>query len=332
MRAGWWCLGALLLLLVSSACDLPFGLGLASTRALEDGAAAALDGAASFEVSGSYLESGQRVLVDVQLARPNSERLVVSGGDPASKVEAIVLGNAGYFRGHDFLAQHVGPDPVSQAILAVAGDAWWKGPASTAPQLPNLTYGGAFRSAFLGSAVTRRIDHVSLDGLDAVDLAGPRAEVWLMSGPPYRPLRARLRKGSVVDGLAEADVRYLNFDHDFGIAAPPNVIDFSNMSALPPLYTVVSVDASRCDTSATCVVSAVIKNLGSMQPARAHSTITFVMKENASGKTLGSCQAPVVPDVGFNATTTVQCTISGGGGTPGAETVTATPDNPGRAQ
>jgi hypothetical protein len=331
VRAAWWGCFGVLVVLVSAACDLPFGLGLASTRALEDGAAAALDGAGSFEMSGAYLESGQRFLVDVQLARPDSEHLVVTGSEAASKVEAIVLGKDGYFRGRDFLAQHVGSDPVSQAMLAAAGDAWWKGPAASAPQLPDLTGGDAFQSTFLGSAVTQRGDHVSLDGSDAVYLAGPRAEVWVMSGPPYQPLRVHLRKGVVVDGLADADVRYLNFDHDFGIAVPRNVIDFSNLSSLPPLYTVVSVDVSRCGASGSCVVSAVVKNLGATQPARAHSTITFVMKDNASGKTLGSCMAPVVPDVGFNATTTVQCTISGAGVSPGAETVTATPNNPGRA-
>ena len=326
----WACFGALVVLVSCTACDLPFGLGLVPTRALEDGAASALDRAGSFEVSGSYVEAGQRVLIDVQLARPDSEHLVVGGSDTSSRVEAIVLGKDGYFRGRDFLAQHLGSDQVSRDLLAVAGDAWWKGPAANAPQLPDLTHGTAFRSTFLGSAVTQRTDHRSLEGFDAVDLAGPRAEVWVMSGPPYQPLRVRLRKGAVVDGLAEADVRYLNFDHDFNIAMPANVIDFSNLSSLPPLYTVVLVDVSRCTPSA-CVVSAAIKNLGSTQPARAPSTISFVMKDNASGKTVGSCQVPVVPDVGFNATTTVQCTIAAAGATPGAETVTATPNNPGRA-
>jgi hypothetical protein len=326
----WACFGVLVVLVSCTACDLPFGLGLATTRALEDGAAAALDGAGSFEIGGSYLEAGQRVLVDLQLARPDSEHVVVGGADAPSKVEAIVLGKDGYFRGRDFLAQHLGSDRVSRDLLAVAGDAWWKGPAANAPQLPDLTQGAAFRSTFLGPAVTQRTDHLSLDGFDAVDLAGPRAEVWVMSGPPYQPLRVRLRKGAVVDGLAEADVRYRNFDHDFNIAVPANVIDFSNLSSLPPLYTVVSVDASRCGPSA-CVVSAAIKNLGSTQPARGPSTISFVMKDNASGKTLGTCQMAVVPDVGFNATTTVQCTINAAGVAPGAETVTATPNNPGRA-
>ncbi len=330
MRASAVVCGAVLMLLAGAACDLPFGLGLATTRALEDGAAAALDGAGSFEVSGSYAEAGQRVLVDVQLARPGSEHLMVSGAAESSKVEAIVLGQDGYFRGREFLTQHLGGDPVSQAILAVAGDAWWKGPAANAPQLPDWTQGAGFRSTFLGPAVTQRTDHRSLDGFDAVDLAGPRAEVWVRSGPPHQPLRVRLRKGVVVDGLADADLRYLNFDHDFNIAAPANVIDFSNLSSLPPLYTVLSVDVSRCVPS-SCVVSATLRNLGSTQPARAPSTVTFVMKDNASGKVLGSCQVPVVPDVGFNATTSVQCSISGAGGTPGAETVTATPNNPGRA-
>ena len=324
--------GACVLLVAMScvACDLPFGLGLASTRALEEGAASALDDASSFEISGSYLESGARWTLDLQLARPNAQRLVLSGSEPAQKVEAVVLGKDGYFRGRDFLAAHVGSDPVSQGLLGAVGDAWWKGTAADAPQLPDLTRGNGFRATFLGPAVTQRLDHLSVDGLDAVYLAGPRAELWMMAGPPYQPLRLRLRHGVSVDGLMEADLRYGSFDRDFGIAAPTNVIDFSNLSSLPPLYTVVSVDVSRC--TSPCVVSALVKNLGSTQPARGPSTISFVLKDNASGKALGSCQTSVVPDVGYNATTTVSCTVAGtSGATPGADTVTATPNNPGRA-
>jgi hypothetical protein len=55
------------------------------------------------------------------------------------------------------------------------------------------------------------------------------------------------------------------------------------------------------------------------------------MTTTSSGAVLGSCQVQVVPDVGYNATETVGCTI-GMNGQPGSATiVTARADNPGRA-
>jgi hypothetical protein len=55
------------------------------------------------------------------------------------------------------------------------------------------------------------------------------------------------------------------------------------------------------------------------------------MGDTASRQVLGSCQAPVVPDVPYNATITVSCTIDNVTTQQStAATVTATPDNPGR--
>lgn len=310
-----------------TACELPFSLGLASTKALESGAAGSLSAAKSLEITGSYTDSGERWSIDLQMARPDAEHVVLGGG--SVKLEAIVLGKEGYFRGQQFLSQHMGSDPLSRNLVAAAGSGWWKGSTANAPRLPDLTDGGAFRSTFLGAAVTQRTDYVAVDGVDAVDLAGPRAEVFVAAAEPYQLLRVRLRKGVVVDGIEDGDLRFGGFGHDFGIAAPTDVIDFSNLSTLPPIYTVVSVDTSRCGS--TCVVSAVLKNLGALRPAQAPSTITFTMTDSASKKVVGSCQTAVKPDVGYNATTTVQCTIDGvSGQTVNAATVTATPTNPGR--
>jgi hypothetical protein len=238
-----------------------------------------------------------------------------------------------YFRGNQFLSQHMGSDPLSRNLVRVAGNAWWKGStlgSGLVPRLPDLTDGKSFRSTFLGTAVTQRTDHVSVSGLDAVELSGPRADVFVASNPPYRLLRVQLKKGVVVDGVSDADLRFINFDKDFRIAVPADVIDFSNLSTLPPIYTVVSVDTSGCGSP--CVVSALVKNLGGKREARAPSTITFTMIDAASKRTVGSCQVQVQPDVGYNATTTVSCTISRvSGQSVNAAIVSATPDNPGGA-
>ncbi|MDQ6720581.1 MAG: hypothetical protein M3003_07280, partial [Candidatus Dormibacteraeota bacterium] len=145
---------------------------------------------------------------------------------------------------------------------------------------------------------------------------------------PYRVLRVRLKPGVVIDGIRDADLRFTNYNRDFAISAPRSVIDFSNLTTLPPIYTVVSVDTSAC--ASPCTVSALLKNLGGMIGARAPSVITFTMTDTASRQTVGSCQAQVVPDVAYNATTTVTCTIdTAAAQLPSAASVSAKADNPG---
>ena len=311
-----------------SACDAPFNLGQPSTRALENGAADTLSAARSFELTGSYTESSDRWTIDLQMARPVSQHVHVSKSGVT--LEAIVVGDV-YFRGSKFLSDHMGTDLISRNLVKAAGNGWWKGsPGLAVPQLADLTDGVGLRATFFGTAVSQRIDHVVVDGLDAVNLSGPRADVFVAATPPYHLLKVRLKKGAIVDGLSEADFRYSNFDKDFRIVAPTNVIDFSNLSTLPPIYTVVSVDTSKC--ASACVVSALLKNLGGKLGAQAPSTITFTMTASATKQIVGTCQVEVKPDVGYNATTTVSCTISGAAGSQvSAATVVAAPDNPGRA-
>ncbi|HSP09062.1 MAG TPA: hypothetical protein VLU92_05655 [Candidatus Dormibacteraeota bacterium] len=310
-----------------AACDPTLGLGLPATRALENGAAQGLAGASSFELTGAYTDSSKRWTIDMQVARPLTEHVIVSDG--SQTVEAVVVADDAYFRGQTFLARHMGSDPLSTNLVKVAGNSWWKGSAGYVPRLTDLTDGATFRATFLGSAVTSRTDHVSVAGIEAVDLAGPRADVFIAAAPPFRLLRVRMKKGVTVDQLGDADLRYTNYDRDFHIAAPAEVIDFSDLSTLPPVYTVVSVDASVCGSP--CTVSAVLKNLGGASGAIAPSTITFTMTNPVTQQATGSCKVPVQPDVGYNATTTVACTIGGLTGQPAnAAVVTASADNPGR--
>ena len=309
-----------------SACDLPFGLDLPTTRSLESGATGTLVAADSFELTGSYSEGGNQWSIDLQLRRPGAEHLTVTTADV--KLEAIILGNNAYFRGQQFLSAHMGSDLVSRSFVKAAGNGWWKGSAGRVPELRDLTDGNVFRSTFLGQAITQRTDHVSVDGIDAVQLSGARGDVFINAQAPYRVLRVRLKHGVVVDGIRDADLRFVNYNSDFQISAPADVIDFSNLTTLPPIYTVVSVDTSGCGSP--CHVSALLKNLGGLVHAQAPSTITFTMTDTASRQVLGSCQTQVMPDVTYNATTTVTCSIDHvTAQQSNAASVTATPDNPG---
>ncbi|MEP6751429.1 MAG: hypothetical protein ABI959_01620 [Candidatus Dormiibacterota bacterium] len=315
-------------------CQAPFGLGEPSTRALEAGIVDSLIGAKSLEITGTYNESGRLWSIDLQLVRPGTQHIVVSNAD--LKLEAAIFVDAtgvkvtdAYFRGNQFLSQHMGTDPASRNLVKAAGNAWWKGSAGQLPQLTNFTDGAAFKATFLGPSLSERTDHVTVDGIDAVSLSGLRAEVLVAAGAPHQLLRVQLKKGATVDGVSDAAFQYGNFGKDFKILRPSDVIDFSNLSTLPPIYTVVSVDTSRCNS--TCVVSAVVKNLGGKLGAQAPSTITFTMTDPASKQSVGTCQVEVKPDVGYNATKTVSCTISVVAGQANAAIVTAAPTNPGRA-
>ncbi|HVC78001.1 MAG TPA: hypothetical protein VND96_15925 [Candidatus Micrarchaeaceae archaeon] len=325
--------GAVLVTLLSG-CQAPFGLGEPSTRALEDGVTGSLAAAKSFEIAGSYQAAGQQWSMDVQLVAGTAEHVVVTNS--VLKLEALIFFDLtghpvdGYFRGNQYLSQQMGTDPASRNLVKAAGNGWWKGPASDVPRLFSLTDGPTFRVTFLGTAVTSRTDHISVGGVEAVSLSGPRADVFVAAAAPHQLLRLHLKTGATIDGIADADFNYSNFGADFKIARPTDVIDFSDLSTLPPIYTVLSVDTSGC--TSTCVVSALVKNLGGKFGAQAPSTITFTMSDSATKATIGTCPAQVVPDVGYNATKTVSCTIAAvNGQQANAATVTAVPTNPGRA-
>ena len=318
---------ALAVLFAVAACDPAFGLGLPSERALEDGAANTLTHAKSLEIKGSYTSgAGAQWTVDTQLVRPDVRHTTITGAN--LKVEAIVIGGDGFFRGQAFLAAHMGSDPLSQNLARAAGNAWWKGPAGYVPRMTEFTDGAAFRTTFLGSVNTQRADRQSVDGQPAVQLSGRRADVFISATPPHHLLRVHLKNGAVIDGMSAVDFKYSAFDQDFKIVAPTDVIDFSNLSTLPPIYTVESVDTSRC--TSPCIVQADLRNLGGAMGAIAPSTVTFTMTGSISGTALGSCQTPVIPDVGYNQTITVGCTINASGPAENPAVVTAAATNPGR--
>lgn len=313
------------LVLMLAACELPFSLGKPTTRAVENGIVDALGANVTFAMHGTYVTSVGQWTLSAVFARPDREDVSVTG--PGGQVEAIVIRDTAYFRGQSFLAQHVGNDPQSQELVRAAGNAWWRGSSALAPSMPDLTTGSAFRTTFLGAAVTHRTDGMTMDGLPAIELSGPRADVYVRAEPPYYPIHVRARPGVVIDGLGSPDLDYNSFNRRLEIAAPTDVIDFSNLTTLPPIYTVVSVDTSRC--ASPCVVSATLKNLGGTEGAKAPSTVTFTLTNDNTFA--GKCQAEVTPDVGYNATTTVSCTITYSGQLDTAASVTATADNPGHA-
>ena len=301
-----------------AACD-PFGLP--STKALQDGAAGMLGPNGRFEVTGTYTAAFGRWGLDLTVGGPHARHLSVTRGEET--LEAIILGSDAYYRGRQLLETQLSGNPLGASLAQAAGNAWWKGTPGQAPSLPDFTDGASFRATFLGSAVTQRKDHPSVPG--TVELSGARADVYISSTPPYPLVRLELKKGVAIDGVYDAALEYRPSNAD--VVAPTDLIDFGNQSTLPPIYTVVSVDTTRCTTP--CTVSATLRNLGGTAPALKPAQVDFVMLSPTSSSTrLGSCMAVVQRDVGYNSTTTVSCTIEGQAQN-GAE-ITATPENSGR--
>jgi len=314
---------AILLVAMAAALAACNPFGLPSTRSLESGAEGMLTSAGSFQVAGHYRAGGADWTITIQLTRPDREHVIASSG--GQQLEAVVMGGTAYFRGQKFLAAHL-TDPRSQSLVQAAGDAWWKGIAVAVPTFPDLTTGPAFRTNFLGPAVTNRADNQSVNGVAAVELSGARADVYIGTDPPYPLLRVRLKDGVTVDGITKADFVFSQVGADFAIQDPSPVIDFSNLSTLPPIYTVLAVNTTGCGSP--CVVSATLKNLGGPTGAVAPSTVTFTMTDPVSNRTLGTCSATVQPDVGYNETTSLSCTITAQ--PVNAAVVTAVATNPGR--
>jgi hypothetical protein len=313
-------------LAVLAACDLPLGLGLPTIQALNSGAGDSLDAARSFRIAGTYTEGSIPWKIDLELARPSTEHVLLSSNNVS--LEAVVTDRGSYFRGRQFLAANLGSDPVSQSLVQAAGDLWWTGFAVPGPVLLDFTKGGGFKATFLGTAVTSRTDHVSIGGVPAVELSGPRGDAFLGEAPPYHVLKVHMHPGAVVDGISGADFTYSDYGRDFAIAVPSGALDFADQSTLPPIYTVVSVDTSACGSP--CLVAASLKNLGGKTGTRGPSIVTFTMTDPQTNGVVGACKVAVQPDVGHSSTTTVSCTISGVNGTDhNAAVVTATADNSG---
>lgn len=305
-------------LLALAACD-PFGLP--ATKALEDGAAGMLGPNGTFEVAGGYTADGSHWDVDLTVSGPQARHVAVTKG--GETLEAIIVGHDAYYRGRQFLEKQLSGNPLGASLAQAAGNAWWKGTPGQAPTFPDFTDGVSFRATFLGSAVTQRNDHPPVQG--TIELSGARADVYISSIAPYPLVRVELKKGVAVDGVTDAVLQYRGSNAP--VTAPTDLIDFGNQSTLPPIYTVVSVDTTRC--TSPCVVSATLKNLGGTAPALKPAQVDFVMLSPVSSSVrLGSCVAPVQRDVGYNSTTTVSCTI-GAQAENGAE-ILATPENSGR--
>ncbi|HEY8761981.1 MAG TPA: hypothetical protein VIP52_13835 [Candidatus Dormibacteraeota bacterium] len=318
----------LVVAILASACELPLGLGLPTTRELENGAITTLTSARSLEVAGSYQESSGRWDFDVQIARPASTHIVASrDGVP---LEAILIGKDGYFRGRELLALQLNGDEASRSLATAAGNGWWKGLLPSPPDLSDFTDAAKVKATFINPSLDTRRDHLVDRGVRAVMLSGPRADVFIREAAPHDLLRLRMHAGTTVAGISRADLLYSHYGTDFKIVPPADVINFADLSTLPPIYTVLSVDASGC--ASPCLVQAALKNLGGRTGAKAPSTITFEMTNLVSGGVIGSCTATVAPDVDYNATTTVSCSIASATGVDfGAARVTATPNNPGHA-
>src|SRR5438270_1964882 len=321
-------LAAAAMTLLVAGCDLPLGLGFATTRELEDAALGRLASARSFEVSGSYFELGEHWVIDVQVARPHAKHVLVERN--GVRLEAILIGAATYFRSQQILTQVLGGDQASKNLAQAVGNAWWTGLPATGSSPFDFTDPAELKAGLINSGLVNRRDRVPANGVQTAELSGPRADAFIAEAAPHELIRLRMRPGAVLEGIEKGDIIYSHYGANFKITPPTSVINFADLTTLPPDYTVLSVDISGCGSP--CLVQATLKNLGGRNGAKAPSTVSFQMSDLISGRAIGGCTGTVTPDVDYNATTTVSCTIAEAAGADfaGAK-VTATPNNPGHA-
>jgi hypothetical protein len=309
-----------------ASCGLPFGIGRPSTADLENGAAAYLTKAKSFEMAGSFTRGSDTFKLDVQFTTPSTlhEDVTKNG----VQVELIQAGGKVYYRGAEFVAGEVGSDASGKTLAKAIGNRWFTSEDATPIDTSSILDANKVKANFLTTIASTRHDDVKFKDENTAELTAFDVIVNITESSPYRVVRVRSIKGKTVDGNTDADIAVSNYNKDFGIQAPSDVFDVDDMSTWPPLYTVIDVSNARC--SVPCTLSAVLQNQGGLTGAPAPSSVTFTLKNHSNGSLLGSCKATISPDVAHGSKVTKSCTISSSAWAnfSGDYTYTATLSNP----
>ena len=320
---------ALLAILVTTACGVP-GIGQVSTSDLINGAGTELAQATGLEVSGAFSKDSEDFSVDIQMNPPHSAHITASkssNSQTSVNYEAVQIDSKDYYRSLDLARIAAGDTAESRPVARMLGGRWftYKG---TPFDLGMFASAADIKANFLTDLKVSRKDNVDAGGQNTAQLATGDYVLNITEAPPHRLVFLQTVAGKTVQGMSQAHVAIKNYNQDFAIQAPAKVIDLDDPTTWPPLYTIVSVENSRCGTP--CTLSARVKNLGGVEGASAPSTIAFELTNFANHKVLGSCTVTIQPNVPHNQTVTERCTISSSAWTSfsGSYSYGATPHNP----
>ena len=297
--------------LLAAGCGSPFGgQSLPSTSQLVNGAADGFAKATSLEVSGTFTEASASYTVDIQFAPPSTAHLTVTQNNKL-RFEGLAVNGKIFFRGRDFIALLLGSGTSDQQLAKAVGDRWF---TSSAPKdvipldVSPFTDASKVKANFLTTLPAKRKDNVTSSGVMTAELTTDDYIVNITEASPYRLVSLRTAQGKTVQQLTDATLAYSNFNKDFAIQTPTDVVDKDNHSTWPPMYTRVSIEHSGCNDP--CTLSAVYRNDGGTTGASAPSTVNFTLTSKADGSALGSCKATIQPDVANGQTVTESCSIS----------------------
>ena len=319
----------LLAILLSTACGFT-GIGQASTSDLINGAGTELAQATGLEVSGAFSRDSEDFSVDIQMNPPHSAHITASKSSTSQtsvNYEAVQIDRKDYYRSLDVARIAAGDTAEARMVARMLGGRWftYKGKPF---DLGMFASAADIKANFLTDLKVSRKDNVDAGGQNTAQLASGDYVLNITEASPHRLVFLQTVAGKTVQGMSQAHMAIKNYNKDFAIEAPTRVIDLDDPTTWPPLYTIVSVENSRCGTP--CTLSAQVKNLGGLEGASAPSTVTFDLTNSANHKVLGSCMVTIQPNVQHNQAVTERCTISGSAWTnfSGSYSYGATPHNP----
>jgi len=296
--------------LLIGACGLPFGLGRPSTAQLENGAADSLAKATSFEAKGVVTESSTDYTFDTKYVKPSTEDVLVTQG--ALSYEVMQIGGKVYFKGNAFLSSML-KSADAQQILKAVGDRWFTTSTAQPVDTSAITDAGKVKANFLTTIADKRTDDVVVDGQQTAELTLSDIILNITESSPYRLVRLRSVSGQSINGVSNLDMKFTNYNQDFGLVQPTNVFDLDDPTTWPPLYQLDSVTqvvipgTTSCNDP--CVLNATVENAGGVNGASASSTVTFVLTSDADNSTLGSCKVTIQPDRPHAQKFTASCSI-----------------------
>lgn len=290
--------------LLIGACSLPFGIGRPSTSQLENGAADNLANAKSFEVKGTFTDAQTSYTFDTKYVKPATEDTLITEGSVS--YEVMQIGGKVYIKGSDYLNNALTSQDAKQIINAVGGR-WFTISTAQPVDLSPITDANKVKANFLTTISDKRTDDVSVDGQNTAELTLSDAILNVTESSPYRLVRLRSVSGKTVSGVGNFDMKFSNWDQDFGLQTPTDVFDLDDPTTWPPYYQFVSVSAAGCNDP--CVMSAVYQNAGGLNGAKAPSTVMFTLKAQDNTTLLGSCTVTIQPDHPHGQQFTVSCSI-----------------------
>ena len=279
---------------------------LAITSELVNGAADSFAKATQLRVTGSATEDGDTPALDVQFTPPSTDHVtLIQNGN--INVGSVGI-NGKYFYRAGLHRPFCWDGASDQQLARAVGDRWFTSSSAVPFDVGAFTDASKVKDNFLTTSSLKRTDNVSTNGVMTAELTAGDYILNITEASPYRLVLLRTAPGKTVQKLSDAKLAYSNYNKDFAIQTPTDVVDKDNHATWPPMYTRVSIEHSGCNDP--CTLSAVYRNDGGTTGASAPSTINFTLTSKADGSALGSCKATIQPDVANGQTVTEKCSIS----------------------